>query len=77
MQERGKEITLILPPHPAAVQPCIDAWRPFLFVWPWGRLEVTAMVHEEAVRAVVVVGAAAVVVVGMRDGVDGTAWLLW
>jgi hypothetical protein len=35
------------------------------------------MVHEEAVRAMVVVGAAAVVVVGMRDGVGGTAWLLW
>ncbi len=63
-------------PHPAAVCPRIDAWRPFLFVLLAGRLEVTAMVQEEAVRVMVMVvaGAAAVVVVGMRNGVG---WLLW
>jgi hypothetical protein len=35
------------------------------------------MVQEEAVRAMVVVGAAAMVVVGMCDSVGGGGWLLW
>jgi hypothetical protein len=74
----GRDITLIPPPCPAAVRPRINAWQPFLFVLPVGRLEAMAKVQEEAVRAMVEVGAAAmVVVVGMRDGISGVGWLLW